>query len=335
MRRLARGLARPRAGATADVVSPLVIPLHRDQLTRELNARLLWLSVGRAVARLGIERPILWSYVPQAEVLLDRLHPELVVYHCVDDIAAQEGVDGDTFRAAEARFVARADLVLASAPQLARRLSELAPNVLYVPNVADTESFAQALEPGPVDPALEALPTPRVVFTGAISETKFDIALLVDVARRHAAWSFALVGPVGLGAPRTDVSALEAQPNIHLLGPRAYSQLPAVLRGADAGVIPYLRTPLTRSIFPMKVYEYLAAGLPVVATDLPSLEQVEAVTRASDADAFARELERALAQDGPERRRARSAAALQHSWTARLTELGGAVAAVERPAAHD
>jgi glycosyltransferase involved in cell wall biosynthesis len=314
------------------VVSPLVIPRHADRLTRVLNTRLLGLAVGRAVAGLGIEHPILWSYVPQAEVLLDRLAPTLVVYHCVDDIAAQEGVDADSFRAAEERFVARADLVLASAPQLAERLSALRPDVHFVPNVADTDSFAQALDPGPVDPALAALPAPRIVFTGAISDTKVDMALIAAVARRHPAWSFALVGPVGLGAPRTDVSSLAAEPNVHLLGQRAYAQLPAVLRGADAGLIPYRRTALTDSIFPMKVYEYLAAGLPVVATDLPSLRQVEAVARAGDAAGFGDALARAVAEDTADRRRERSAAARRYSWTARLTELDEAVAAAERRA---
>ena len=106
---------------------------------------------------------------------------------------------------------------------------------------------------------------------GAVVATKLDMGLLVELARARPSWSFALVGPVGLGDPSTDVSALVAEPNLHLLGARTYEQLPSVLRGADAGLIPYARNQLTDSIFPMKVYEYLAAGLPVVATPLPSL----------------------------------------------------------------
>jgi glycosyltransferase involved in cell wall biosynthesis len=328
-RRVRRGLAPPRTLDGVHVLAPLVLPLHGRPAVRAVNRRLLSLLVGRAARRLGMERPILWAYVPQAEDLLDALDPGLVVYHCVDDIAAQEGVDGDSFRAAERRFAARADLVLASAPALRDRMAEISAHVLYAPNVADTESFARALEPGPVDPALDALPGPRLVFTGAITETKLDAGLLVELARRRRDWTLALVGPVGLGAPHTDVAALDREPNIHLLGQRPYAELPGVLRGADAAIIPYLRTRLTDSIFPMKIYEYLAAGLPVVTTELPSLEGVPEVVRARDADGFERALERLLAGDGDELRRQRSREARRHSWDARLTEISEAIAARE------
>jgi glycosyltransferase involved in cell wall biosynthesis len=329
LRRLRRGLAPPRTADGLHVLSPLVIPLHRFALVRALNRRLLPFLVGRAARRLGMRRPILWAYVPQAEALLEALDPSLVVYHCVDDIAAQPGIDGASFRAAEERFAARADLVLASAPSLAERMRTLNGNVLFAPNVADTALFARALQPGPVDAALDALPHPRIIFTGAVVATKLDVPLLVELARARPQWSFALVGPVGVGDPRTDVSTLGAEPNVHLLGRRRYDELPDVLRAADAGLIPYARNELTAGIFPMKVYEYLAAGLPVVATELPSIAGVADVARASDAAGLAALLDDALAHDDPARRAARSAAAEAHSWEARLAEISHAVAALD------
>ncbi len=162
------------------------------------------------------------------------------------------------------------------------------------------------------------------MFTGAIVAKKLDVSLLAELARARPAWSFALVGPVGAGDPGTDVSALRREPNIHLLGPRPYERLPAVLRAADAGLIPYARNALTESVFPMKVYEYLAAGLPVVATPLPALAEVGEVATAPDAEGLARALERALAADSPERRAARSRAAAAHSWERRLQEIAAA-----------
>ncbi|HXE45817.1 MAG TPA: glycosyltransferase [Conexibacter sp.] len=332
-RRVRRGLAPPRAVDGLHVLSPLVVPLHRFRLIRECNRRLLPLLVRRATRGLGFGRPILWAYVPQAEALLDALKPATVVYHCVDDIAAQPGIDSASFRAAEERFARRADLVLASAPSLAARMRAFNDNVLDAPNVADTALFAQAREPGPVDAALDALPRPRVVFTGAVVATKLDVPLLVELARARPDASFALVGPVGPGDPRTDVSALAAEPNVHLLGAREYGELPAVLRGADVGLIPYARNELTDSIFPMKVYEYLAAGLPVVATQLPSIVNVPEVATAGDAAALAALIDRALTHDDPARRAARSHAAEGRSWDARLAEIAAAVAALERESA--
>jgi glycosyltransferase involved in cell wall biosynthesis len=360
-RRLRKGLRPPRAVDGLHVLSPLVAPLHGNAAVRVLNRRLLRAQVRRASRRLHMGRPILWAYVPQAEALIEALDPELVVYHCVDDAAAVAGIDAESFRATERRFVAQADLVLASAPALAARMQELSGNVLYAPNVADTAMFARALEPLPAahgalgassaepghddawqpgstlepDPGVAALPQPRIVFTGAIVATKLDVPLLAALARSRPEWSFALVGPVGPGDPRTDVSALRELPNVHLLGPRAYSQLPAVLRAADAGLIPYARNPITESVFPMKVYEYLAAGLPVVATPLPALADVAEVATAPDAEGIARLLEETIATDSPECRAERSHAAAAHSWERRLEEIAAAVQALPaKPRRH-
>jgi glycosyltransferase involved in cell wall biosynthesis len=331
VRRLRRGLAPPRQVDGLHVLSPLVLPFHRHRVVRELNRRLLPTLVRRAARRRGLERPILWAYVPQAEVLIDALDPALVVYHCVDDIAAQERIDTASFRAAETRFAARADLVLASAPALAERLRAISGNVLDAPNVADTELFSRALipsPPAPLDTEMAALPAPRIVFTGAVVAMKLDFSLLVELARLRRGWSFALVGPIGPGEPDTDVSALTAEPNIHLLGPRPYAELPDTLRAADAGLIPYARNTLTKSIFPMKVYEYLAAGLPVVATPLPALADVADVATAPDAQGSAELLDEALAAGSPERRAERSRAAMSHSWDRRLEEIAAAITAL-------
>jgi glycosyltransferase involved in cell wall biosynthesis len=326
VKRLRRGVQAPRrAPEGVDVLSPLVLPLHAQPAVRAINARLLPALVKRATKRLGFRNPILWGYVPQAEALLDTLEPELVVYHCVDDIAAQPGVDAASFRAAEERFARRADLVLASAPALAHRMRTLNDNVLFAPNVADTEAFATALRPGPVDDGVAALPRPVIAFTGAVVATKLDVPLIVELAQLRPGWSFALVGPTGMGDPGTDVSALRPVPNVHLLGGRTHDELPAVLRGADVGIIPYASNQLTASIFPMKVYEYLAAGLPVVATDLPALEGVEGVVRAADAARMAAALDDALARNSPPERAARSEQASSHSWGTRLTEIATAI----------
>ena len=325
LRRLRRGLAPPRASGGVHVLSPLVIPLHGSLVLQRLNAWLLRRQVRRAARRLGMEAPILWGYVPQAGLLLRPLEPRLVVYHCVDDIAAQKGVDARAFRAGEERFARAADLVIASAPALAERLRPLTPNLLYAPNVADTPLFSTALEPGPVDPALERLPEPRIVFHGALVATKLDLGLIASLARLRPDWSIVLVGPRGYGDPGTDLSPIEGLENIRELGSRTHEELPAVLRGAAAGIIPYSINPLTSSIFPMKVYEYLAAGLPVVSTPLPALAGVEDVIVAPDAEAMAGALDRELAAELPERRGERARRAASHSWDARIEEIEAAL----------
>jgi len=320
-RRLWRGFRPLSERNGVHILSPLVIPYHGNRWIQRINALLLKRAVGKAVRRLGLEGPILWGYVPQALTLVELLQPSLVVYHCVDDIAAHGRIDSRAFARAEERFLARADLVIASSPPLAKRLRPLAGNVRLMPNVADTDLFATALDAGPVDSALDALPRPRIVFVGAISAVKVDLELLVELAELRPQWSIVLVGPVGLGDPDTDVSRLEKTANVHLLGHRAPHQLPVLLRGADAALIPYRLNRLTESIFPMKVYEYLAAGLPVVSTPLPSLADAKEISFAGSAAETVAALERLLAADSEEQRRARSRAAAGHSWQARIAEI--------------
>jgi glycosyltransferase involved in cell wall biosynthesis len=209
-------------------------------------------------------------------------------------------------------------------------MREISGNVLEAPNVADTALFSTALESGPIDPALEALPEPRLIFVGAITATKLDVDLLARLARNRPDWSLALVGSIGLGDPSTDIGGLAALPNVHVLGPRPQAELPSVLRGADVGLIPYLENQLTASIFPMKVYEYLAAGLPVVSTPLPALRDVTEIACAGGAAEMEARIEAALSGDDPDRRTQRSRAAAPHSWEARLEQLGAAVRELDR-----
>jgi glycosyltransferase involved in cell wall biosynthesis len=321
-RRLVRGVQPPRAVDGLHVLSPLVLPVHDRPAAVRLNAQILPRLVTAATRRLKMHDPVLWSFVPQAEVLLDRLRPSTVLYYVDDDHAAKKGIDAAAFHAAEQRFARRADAIMASAPELAERMRAVNPNVHFAPNVADTRLFATALQDGPVDPALAALPGPRIVFVGAIVANKLDLALIADVSRLRPGWSFAFVGPVGPGDPHTNVDALRGLPNVHLLGHRAYGALPEVLRGADVAWLPYLTDGEMRSVFPMKTYEYLAAGAPVVSTPLPALAGVDEVAKATDAAGIVARLEQALAADDPAARAARSDRAQAFSWESRIEQLG-------------
>jgi glycosyltransferase involved in cell wall biosynthesis len=321
-RRLWRGVQPPRAADGLHVLSPLVLPLHDVAAARRFNAYILPRLVARAARGLGMERPILWSFVGQAEVLIDPLQASQVLFYNDDDHGAKKGIDAESFYAAEAKLARRADAILCSAPEITARMRRLNDHVYDAPNVADTALFATALDDGAVDPALAALPGPRIVFVGAIQAHTVDVPLVVALARARPDWTLAFVGPVGTGDPGTDVSAMAAEPNVHLLGPRRYEELPAVLRGADAAMLPYLTGGAMRSVFPMKTYEYLASGRPVVTTPLPALSAVPDVVRAGTGAEFAQRLAEVLAADTPDERRRRSAAVQSHSFEARVAQIG-------------
>ncbi|MCW2992971.1 MAG: glycosyltransferase family 1 protein [Conexibacter sp.] len=326
-RRLWRGVQPPRAVDGLHVLSPLVLPLHDVAAARRFNAYVLPWLVRRAARKLGMRTPILWSFVGQAEVLIDPLQPSKVLFYNDDDHGAKKGIDAESFYAAEAKFAARADAILCSAPEITARMRALNDHVYDAPNVADTAMFATALADGPVDPALAALPGPRIVFVGAIQAHTVDVPLVVELATARPDWSLAFVGPVGTGDPGTDVSAMAELPNVHLLGPRRYTELPDVLRGADAAMLPYLTGGAMRSVFPMKTYEYLAAGRPVVTTPLPALADVPDVARAATGAEFAARLQEVMDADTPQERKRRSDAVQSHSFEARIEQIGAVLGA--------
>jgi glycosyltransferase involved in cell wall biosynthesis len=121
------------------------------------------------------------------------------------------------------------------------------------------------------------LPGRKIGFVGAISGYKVDFPLLRLMAERHPEWSIVLIGKVGEGDPWTDVGSLADLPNLHFMGPRAYRDLPAYLKGFDVAILPSMLNEYTRGMFPMKFFEYLAAGCPVVATRLHALQAYDNV----------------------------------------------------------
>jgi glycosyltransferase involved in cell wall biosynthesis len=333
LRRVSTGLRPARNLDGVFIVAPLVLPFHESPLVRRTNVVLLRALVRRAARRAGLHRPILWTYNPHAHALAGSFDESLVVYHCVDDIAAQEGVDEASFAAAEAALGARADLVIVSAPPLVEHMRRRgARNVALLANVADVAHFRAGLE-RPEPRPLAGVPRPRLIFAGALAAKKLDLMLVDELAKRRPEWSIVMVGPVGEGDPRGDLDSLRQAPNIHMMGAQRFSELPAWLGHADVGIIPYAANRYTASVFPMKVYEYLASGLPVISTPLPSLSRVEGITLADSAAGFEEAVARELRDNSGPRRGERQLLAEAHSWERRLDEIGELVRQAEAVAA--
>jgi glycosyltransferase involved in cell wall biosynthesis len=306
-------------------------PMAGPRRLRELALALVARGAARAARRLGFEAPILWAFLPTALPMARRLGARLVVYHCVDHYAANPGVDAGFVDAFEDRMLARADVVFATSASLAERLRPRAPRgVALVPNGADVALFARAHEALPEPPELAGLPRPRAIYVGNLAAYRVDPALLAAVAKSGA--SIVLVGPVGLGDAATASPALDAllgEAPVRAVGARPPEALPALLRHCDVALIPFLDNAHTRASLPLKLWEYLAAGLPVVATPLPNLVPLAErglATLAAGPDAFASAVH-AAAADAPGRRAERLVSARAHDWPERMETLCGAVGA--------
>jgi len=183
----------------------------------------------------------------------------------------------------------------------------------------DLAHFATALDGGLEIPAeLRALPRPVIGFFGLLADW-VDLDLVRDIAKRRPDWSFALVGKQATGT-----EALRGLPNVHLLGQKPYALLPAYCRGFDVGIIPFRKSDLTLRANPLKLREYLAAGLPVVSTSLPEVARYGGLVHlAEGTDGFTQAIARALGERSPASDRARAAAMEAESWEARVAEIEG------------
>jgi glycosyltransferase involved in cell wall biosynthesis len=296
------------------VFNPLAIPAYGRPAIRRLNQRLLRYQVRGAMRRLGFRRPINWVFNPAAAVIAGALGEELVIYHCVDEYTAFTGVSATAIAELECQLLGRSDVVLVSAEKLYESKVVHNPATYLVRHGVDFDHFRKALDPATRVPEVVAhLPRPVIGFFGLIADW-VDVELMARVADHYPGGSL-----VVLGKATTDVSALASRPNVHLLGRVPYADLPAYCKGFDVALMPFKINELTLNANPLKVREYLAAGLPVVSTAIPEVEVLGQCRIADDPASFLREVEAALADPGPSP--ARSEAIGPESWAARLDEI--------------
>ena len=279
--------------------------------------------------REGISDPIVWVYHPGFGEAALRLPRKLLVYDCVDEYTAFPAYKKckEWLAAREQKLCENADLVFCTAPALYERKRVFNPEgTHYVHNVGDADHFKRALaEHTRVPSEVAALPKPVIGFVGAVSNYKLNIDWLLTLARTRPGYHLCLIGPIGVSDPSTNVSALKALPNVHVLGTRDYDVLPEYMKGFDVAVIPYRLNEYTESVFPIKFFEYLATGKPVVVSRLPALAGfLDSVRVADDEDSFVAQCDQALAGRGAGSEE-RVALAEANSWSKRVSDLMGLI----------
>ncbi|MDR7485189.1 MAG: glycosyltransferase [Armatimonadota bacterium] len=250
-----------------------------------------------------------------------------VVYDCLDRHSGFS-TNAPAMLVEDAPLAREADLVVTTSRVLYEERRVQNPRCILVPNATDFAHFSVFI--GETPAWLQRLRRPIIGYYGAIAEW-FDTALVAAVARLRPQWTFVLVGSTFTA----DLQPLEGLPNVHLPGEQPYGLLPAYLHAFDACLIPFRRLPLTEATNPVKFYEYLSAGKPVVSVRLPELETYEAqglVYLADDAEGFVVALDRALAEDAPALVSHRMRFAEQHTWPDRYAALREAIMPLYRRA---
>lgn len=269
--------------------------------------RLVTTQVNRWTAGLGMVDVDAISFAPRLGALRGLRRRRLVAWLKDRDWAATGVARPDWLRERQRALVRRADGVAGVSTALVDDCRELGVSAVHIPNGCDVERFGAAtVEPA----ALRDLPRPLAVFAGAWND-RVDVELLRAVCEQLPTMTFLL-----LGAVRAPVPSL---PNVCALGPITYDELPAYLQAADVGLVPYRASAFNAASCPLKVYEYLAAGRPVVASavDVAGLDET-VVRRRDSADAFAAAVWSLARRDVSAACRA---VALESSWDTRATAL--------------
>jgi GT2 family glycosyltransferase/glycosyltransferase involved in cell wall biosynthesis len=239
-----------------------------------------------------------------------------LVYDCMDEWNQFPGMN-DALVREEERLAGIADLITVSGERLLRKWRERASNVVLVRNAADFDFFSSA----PRQELLAGVPRPIAGYTGAIARW-LDVELVRCVATARPDVTFVLVG----GIFDVDVSSLERLPNVQLLGQQPYERMPSYLAAFDVCIIPFVVDEITAATDPVKFYEYVSLGKPVVATPMPELEPYrELLYTATSAEHFVQQLDVALREDDAALRERRIALARANTWSARVDTLRDAV----------
>jgi glycosyltransferase involved in cell wall biosynthesis len=303
------------------VYTPIVLPFPHSKLASRLNRWILRATLALLRRKLNMRTFQLWTFLPTSVQYVGQLGESLVVYYCTDEWSQFSYLDGQKMAAMERRLCEQADVVFATARSLVESKRAFNPETHLASHGVDHAHFASALSPA-TQVAADLLPLARPVigFIGLIQDW-IDQDLIVYAAERHPEWSFVLVGKAIV-----DVSRLTRLPNVHLLGRRPYADLPAYCKGFSAGIIPFALNELTRHVNPIKLREYLSAGLPVVTTPLPEvMPYAEHASIAKGPQEFVAALERAVAEDSVAARQRRSQRMQKEAWEHKVAEIGDRV----------
>jgi glycosyltransferase involved in cell wall biosynthesis len=327
--RAMRFLQGPREVETNLHVATLPLLLPAFQMSRIIN-RVNHTIVGRYLKKwtraLGFEKPLLWIYTPFSAPVVDQIAHRGIVYECVDEFRAARGfVRANVIGSMEDELLGRANVTIVTQENLIAHRAAICPNTFCIPNGADTDLFRRVIQNDtPPPPEIDKLPRPRLGFVGHVHYW-LDLKLIRFLALKRPAWSFVFVGPV---APLADMAAVKGIPNVHFLGRQPRERVPAFVKAMDCCLNPYVTGTLAEHCSPLKLYEYIAAGKPIVSTDMPEARKFpDCVRVAGSYEEFLEQCDSAI-QSLPESSQTiehRMNIASEHSWDKRFAKVNEVV----------
>lgn len=324
-RQFRRWLSGPRK--VADNVwagaPPPILPMRTRKTVHTINAWILrwWLS--RQVRRLGMRDVVFWNFQPAMPGVASAVKPAVKMFHLIDDFSGTPywWENAKHLLAREGESAREADVVVCTGRKLVESRRKYNSNIHFVPEGADVASFGRAADPELAVPeGIASLPGKVVGYVGVI-DFRLDVPLMERMAREHPDWSIALVGPVK--GDTQDMTALRAMANVHFYGRQDLSDVPSFVKGMDVCLLPYILNDFTHHIFPLKLYEYLAAGKPIISSAMDEMVPFDGreLVVARSHDEFIAAVARAIELETPELAAERREMARNQSWDDRVEQI--------------
>jgi len=261
---------------------PLLLHYGHLEGVDKFNQAYTAYAVAKTAAKLGFNAPILWLYHPYAINPNGQFNEKLVCYDCNDDVAffytQRFGYKRKRLSMMEEKLTKKADVIFTTSKNLFDLRHSQNPHTYYLPSGIDFDTFHKALSPSlGIPPDINDVPKPIMGFIGGMSNSKMNWEWIQNASHQKPNWSFVFIGPCVEKPP----NYITRQENIFFLGTRELESLPKYVKAFDVCLIPYQGENFLKHCFPTKVFEYLAAGKPVVSSYIPALEEFKDVVRLS------------------------------------------------------
>ncbi len=299
------------------VLNPLAIPAYGTEAVRQFNEKFLLRQVKKAMKNLDFVSPINMVFNPAAGLLAGKIGESELIYYCVDEYTAFTGA-AKGLREIEENLFRKSNLVIVSAEKLYESKKHFNENTFVIRHGVDFKHFRKALdETTGIPDEIKNLPKPIIGFHGLLADW-VDFELIKKTAEHFPNGSVVLIGKITVDAERK-IKILDGVKNIHFLGRKPYAELPAFCKGFDVALNPFEISELTLAANPLKVREYLAAGLEVVSTDIPEVRILDYCRIGETHEDFIKQIEESLAN--PLSKIEISDSIKAESWEARIDEL--------------
>lgn len=308
------------------VLNPLAIPAYGTEGVRKFNEKFLASQVKKAMRKLGFKDPLNMIFNPAAGLLAGKLGEKELIYYCVDEYTAFTGASNG-LKEIEENLFRKSDLVIVSAEKLLDNKKHFNQNTFIIRHGVDFSHFRKALDSETKIPdEIKDLPKPIIGFHGLLADW-VDFELIKKTAEHFAEGSVVLIGKIAVDAEQK-VKILDNVKNVHFLGRKPYTELPNYCKGFDVALNPFAINELTLAANPLKVREYLAAGLPVISTDIPEVRILDHCLIGENHEDFIRQIEAAL-KESPQPKTI-SDSVKNESWESRVDELREIIARSEK-----